>query len=153
MLTHELTKVPCTPNKTRICTFYKSCDCIRLRRWCVSAIYERKERVNLLNILLFLLQLLPLLLLLLPFFSIVDWHLPHSFVLADIQFAVSESSWHFFNHNFETSHGLGWWSWGNPQPKQNFWPHSQRTEGTIWRSCDFRTWHSIAFSQPLRSKR
>lgn len=33
-----------------------------------------------------------------PFFSMVEWHLGHSLVWADIQFAVSESSSHFFCH-------------------------------------------------------
>ena len=32
-----------------------------------------------------------------PFFSIVEWHLVHSFVLAEIQLLVSESSLHFCN--------------------------------------------------------
>ena len=37
-----------------------------------------------------------------PFFSIVLWHLLHSFVLLLIQFAVSLSSSHFFSHIFAT---------------------------------------------------
>lgn len=32
-----------------------------------------------------------------PFFSIVEWHFVHSFVLAEIQLLVSESSLHFCN--------------------------------------------------------
>jgi hypothetical protein len=43
-----------------------------------------------------------------PFFSIVEWHLGHSFVLADIQFAVSESSSHFLSHFFTSAQGAGW---------------------------------------------
>jgi hypothetical protein len=43
-----------------------------------------------------------------PFFSIVEPHLGHSFVLADIQLAVSESSSHFFNHFFTRLQGQGW---------------------------------------------
>jgi hypothetical protein len=42
-----------------------------------------------------------------PFFSIVELHLGHSFVLADIQFAVSLSSSHFFNHFFTSAQGQG----------------------------------------------
>src|SRR3569833_2506026 len=33
-----------------------------------------------------------------PFFSMVELHLRHTIVLADIQLAVSESSAHFFSH-------------------------------------------------------
>ena len=44
-----------------------------------------------------------------PFFSIVDWHLVHSFVFACSQFAVSESSMHFFSHTLTTLHRTGLW--------------------------------------------
>lgn len=54
-----------------------------------------------------------------PFFSIVDKHLLHSFVLLLIQFAVSLSSWHFFIHNRATEHTTGRWSPSIAQPKQN----------------------------------
>jgi hypothetical protein len=43
-----------------------------------------------------------------PFFSIVELHLGHSLVLAEIQFAVSLSSAHFFSHLFTNAHGQGW---------------------------------------------
>jgi hypothetical protein len=43
-----------------------------------------------------------------PFFSMVELHLGHSLVFAEIQFAVSESSAHFLNHFFTNSHGAGW---------------------------------------------
>jgi hypothetical protein len=43
-----------------------------------------------------------------PFFSIVEPHLGHSFVFAEIQFAVSESSSHFFSHFFTRLQGQGW---------------------------------------------
>jgi hypothetical protein len=54
-----------------------------------------------------------------PFFSIVLWHCGHSFVLLLIQFAVSLSSRHFFNHIFATAHIIGLWSLSIGQPKQN----------------------------------
>jgi hypothetical protein len=43
-----------------------------------------------------------------PFFSMVELHLGHSFVFADIQLAVSESSSHFLSHLFTNEHGAGW---------------------------------------------
>jgi hypothetical protein len=43
-----------------------------------------------------------------PFFSIVETHLGHSFVLAEIQLAVSESSSHFLSHFFTNGQGAGW---------------------------------------------
>jgi hypothetical protein len=42
-----------------------------------------------------------------PFFSIVDAHFGHSFVLAEIQFAVSESSSHFLSQSFTSEQGAG----------------------------------------------
>ena len=42
-----------------------------------------------------------------PFFSMVELHLGHSLVLAEIQLAVSESSAHFFSHFLTSSHGAG----------------------------------------------
>jgi hypothetical protein len=42
-----------------------------------------------------------------PFFSIVELHFGHSLVLADIQFAVSESSSHFLTHLLTSPHGAG----------------------------------------------
>jgi hypothetical protein len=42
-----------------------------------------------------------------PFFSIVEWHFGHSLVCADIQFAVSESSSHFFCHFLTSGHIAG----------------------------------------------
>ena len=53
-----------------------------------------------------------------PFFSIVLWHLLHSFVFVLIQFAVSLSSRHFCNHSFDTAHTNGRWSLSIGQPKQ-----------------------------------
>jgi hypothetical protein len=81
-----------------------------------------------------------------PFFSIVEWHLGHSFVLAEIQLAVSESSSHFFNHIFTSVQGAGWWSF-NVHPKQKKWRQTHCTVGTIRRRSRCLTGQSTAYSQ------
>lgn len=58
-------------------------------------------------------------------------HFGHSFVFALIQLAVSESSAHFFIQSFTIAQMHGWWSVSSPHPKQNWFPHAHRTEGTI----------------------
>lgn len=70
-----------------------------------------------------------------PFFSIVLWHLVHSFVLALIQLLVSESSAHFFFHSLAILQMTGRWSTGSVQPKQKVWPQWQWTVGMIVLSC------------------
>jgi len=65
-----------------------------------------------------------------PFFSMVETHFGHSFVFADIQFAVSESSSHFLTHFFTNEQGVGWWS-VTEQPKQKECPQLHFTVGTI----------------------
>lgn len=82
-----------------------------------------------------------------PFFSIVASHLMHSFVCAEIQLAVSESSAHFFNQSFTKGQIQGWWS-GREQPKQKTCPQAQVTVGTVSVSLDVATLHSTAYSQP-----
>jgi hypothetical protein len=78
-----------------------------------------------------------------PFFSMVELHFGHSFVFADIQLAVSESSSHFFIHFFTNAQGAGWWSsW--VQPKQKARPQSQWTVGTVFISSLSLTPHWIA---------
>lgn len=49
-----------------------------------------------------------------PFFSIVEWHLSHSFVLALIQLDVSLSSAHFFHQSLAIRQMTGRWSAGFP---------------------------------------
>lgn len=49
-----------------------------------------------------------------PFFSIVEWHLSHSLVLALIQFEVSLSSAHFLRQNLATLQRTGLWSHDSP---------------------------------------
>lgn len=67
-----------------------------------------------------------------PFFSIVLWHLLHSFVLLLIQFAVSLSSLHFCSHIFATAQMIGRWSASMGHPKQNTCAGSAHdTIGTI----------------------
>ena len=72
-----------------------------------------------------------------PFFSIVLWHLLHSFVLLLIQFAVSLSSLHFCSHIFATAQMTGRWSVSIGQPKQNTCVEvEQVTIGTVVSSDD-----------------
>src|SRR5579862_6292457 len=81
-----------------------------------------------------------------PFFSIVEPHSGHSLVFADIQFAVSESSSHFFNHFLTREHGVGWCSL-SVHPKQKLCEQAHWTEGTIWFKSRFLIPHSTAYSQ------
>lgn len=68
-----------------------------------------------------------------PSFSMVTLHFGHSFVLAAIQFDVSESSSHFFIHFFSQWHFTGSCQF-SPQWKQNVCEHLQVTgfDSTYW---------------------
>ena len=44
------------------------------------------------------------------FFSMRVWHFGHRFVLARIQFAVSDSFWHFSAHSANAGQPAGWWA-------------------------------------------
>lgn len=74
----------------------------------------------------------------LPSFSIVTWHLGHSFVLAAIQLEVSLSSSHFLIHLFNHLHLTGSCQF-SPYLKQNWHPHFQRSclASEYW---TFTTW-------------
>ena len=73
-----------------------------------------------------------------PSFSIVLWHLLHSFVLLLIQLAVSESSRHFCVQSFETLQINGRWSSSIGHAKQNLcFSSPQFTIGMIVVSANF----------------
>ena len=44
------------------------------------------------------------------FFSMRVWHFGQRFVLARIQFAVSDSFWHFSAHSANAGQPAGWWA-------------------------------------------
>lgn len=101
------------PNRTHACTSCTSCaneqiiemNNVKYRIWVFSMGWIGKVELEPLT-------LHP------PFFSMVEWHLVHSLVLAEIQLAVSLSSSHFCNQSLTMGHIHGWWS-ANEQPKQN----------------------------------
>lgn len=84
-----------------------------------------------------------------PFFSIVEWHLLHSFVFAEIQLLVSESSLHFLTHLLTIGQQHGRWSPSSRtwHPKQNTLPHAHWTVGMMVSSDRGATAHWIANSQ------
>lgn len=82
-----------------------------------------------------------------PFFSIVEWHLVHSLVLAEIQLLVSESSLHFLSHLRTMGQQHGRWSPSSWHPKQKTWPHAHWTVGMMTSSERGATAHWTANSQ------
>jgi hypothetical protein len=97
-------KGPCRPSKTRACISCRSCgykrtSCGGWERDVRNDKDWEKEGTNLQP----------------PFFSIVEWHLSHSFVFAEIQFDVSESSEHFLSQTLATLQTTGRWFAASPQ--------------------------------------
>lgn len=84
-----------------------------------------------------------------PFFSIVEWHLLHSLVFAEIQLLVSESSLHFLTHRRTIGQQHGRWSPSSRtwHPKQKTLPHAHWTVGMIVSSERGATAHWSANSQ------
>jgi hypothetical protein len=82
-----------------------------------------------------------------PFFSMVEWHFVHSFVLAEIQLLVSESSLHFLSQRLTMGQQHGRWSPSSWQPKQKMWPHAHWTVGMVMSSERGATAQETANSQ------
>lgn len=116
MTSRGVPTIPSKPNRNRVCSFD---FCTPVYPMTHHYEYNRKS-IKWHLCVLFTMWLHP------PSFSMVTLHFGHSFVLAAIQFDVSESSSHFLIHFLRYLHKTGSCQF-SPHSKQNMWPHLQAT--------------------------